>query len=69
MELGVSIHCDAFSSYFHFQILVMKEDEHGMEMSKKIEKIRHELHLKGCNTAIFTALDDIACKYNEIVII
>ncbi|VDM91873.1 unnamed protein product [Onchocerca ochengi] len=46
------------------RILVMKESEHGMEISKKIEKIRHELHLKGCNTAIFTELDDIAWLLN-----
>ncbi|EFO17243.1 hypothetical protein LOAG_11257 [Loa loa] len=46
------------------KILVMKDDEHGMEMCKKIEKIRHELQLKGCNTAVFTALDDIAWLLN-----
>ncbi|KAM3728887.1 Xaa-Pro aminopeptidase [Dirofilaria immitis] len=46
------------------KILVMKEDEHGMETSKKIEKVWHELHLKGCNTAIFTGLDDIAWLLN-----
>lgn len=47
--------------------MVMKGDEHGMETSKKIEKIRRELQLKGCNTAIFTLLDDIACKYKDMV--
>ncbi|KAK6111849.1 Metallopeptidase M24 family protein [Brugia pahangi] len=46
------------------KILVMNENEHGMETSRKIEKIRHELHLKGCNTAIFTALDDISWLLN-----
>uniref|UniRef100_A0A915Q3N2 Aminopeptidase P N-terminal domain-containing protein n=1 Tax=Setaria digitata TaxID=48799 RepID=A0A915Q3N2_9BILA len=46
------------------QILMMKEDEHGMESSKKIEKVRHELHVKGCNTAIFTSLDDVAWLLN-----
>ncbi|CAG9534607.1 unnamed protein product [Cercopithifilaria johnstoni] len=46
------------------KIIVMKKDEHGMETSRKIEKIRYELQLKGCNTAIFTALDDIAWLLN-----
>ncbi|VDK75485.1 unnamed protein product [Litomosoides sigmodontis] len=45
------------------KIVVMKRDEHGMETSKKIEKIRRELQLKGCNAAIFTLLDDIACRW------
>ncbi|VBB28664.1 unnamed protein product [Acanthocheilonema viteae] len=46
------------------KIMIMKEDEHGMETTKKIEKIRHELQLKGCNAAIFTILDDIAWLLN-----
>lgn len=46
----------------------MKEDEHGMEMNNKIEKIRYELQLKGCDAAIFTALDDIACMSSYFVL-
>uniref|UniRef100_A0A158Q6Q6 Xaa-Pro aminopeptidase n=1 Tax=Elaeophora elaphi TaxID=1147741 RepID=A0A158Q6Q6_9BILA len=40
------------------------KDDYGIETNKKIERIRHELRLKGCNTAIFTVLDDIAWLLN-----
>ncbi|VDN03846.1 unnamed protein product [Thelazia callipaeda] len=49
----------------HFgKILVLNTEECGLEMREKINRTRRELQLRGCNSAIFTALDDIAWLLN-----